>query len=352
MMRAADCSFCQHANPPEAKFCNAGGGPLNLVSCPHCGAVNEIGAIGCHRCAGKLEGRADGPAPPSVRIRRSASGGSGVVAAGAPDALPLTPATSEALDPDAQTFATLQRLRQLLDQSDSDGATDSQGQKIPDPPAPQVARGLAARYPAGSLQYPVSAVTEPAPRRDEPRGARRGPVLVVIGTAVLGVLAASAFYAYRWQADTDALPEAGKAGNAGAPVAAGTIGEIASPADAAPAGSARAAGVPSAVTSPTPAPVRAVPPVLPGTVSAGDAKRPETATPARSPAAATDLRRSGAEARDSSSGVPAAAPPGVPRPRTTEAAAGFELQQPRLGPCTEAVAALGLCTREPAQGRE
>ena len=120
---------------------------------------------------------------------------------------------------------------------------------------------------------------------------------------------------------------------------------------AAPASPTPAAVVAPAV-APSAAPVSTVPPVRPGTAIPGDASRPETGPPARSTAATADQRRSGTEAKDSSSGVAAAAPAAVPRPRTSEAAAGFELQQPRVGPCTEAVAALGLCKREPTQRRE
>jgi hypothetical protein len=350
MMRAADCSFCQHANPPEAKFCNACGAPLYLVPCPHCGAVNETTAIACHQCARKLEVRADGPAPPAARVLRSAGGGARVLAASAPDSLALKPPTSDALDPDAETFATLQRLRQLLEESDPGAAAGSPGQENPAPPVPHVAREPA--NPADAPRYPVSAVTEPTARRHEPRAARRGPLVVVIGAAALAVLAASAFYAYRWVADTRALPMADKARDAGAPVAAGTIGKADSAAAEAPAGSTPATGVTPAATNPIRGPASTIPPVRPGTVDPGDAKRPETGASARLPAAAADPRRGGTEARDSSSGVPAAAPVAAPRSRATEAAAGFELQQPRLGPCTEAMAALGLCTREPAQGRE
>lgn len=346
-MRAADCSFCQHTNPPGSKFCNVCGAPLYLVPCPHCGAVNEFTASACHQCAGKLQGRAEGAAPPASRVRKSAGGGSGASAAGAPESLPAESLTSEELDPDA----TLQRLRQLLDRPDSDAATGSPAHDIPDPPVPHGARGSTESDSAGARRYPVSAVTEPAAPRVGPRIAHRGRSVVMIAAAALGILAASAYSAYRWLADTPAVPAADKAVDAGAPVAKGVVRELGgTPSAAAPVDSTPAAVVTPAVAASTPA--STVPPVRPGTVSPGDADRRGTDPPARSPAATTDQRRSGAEARDSSSGVASAVPAKVPRPRTTEAAAGFELQQPRIGPCTEAVATLGLCTREPVQGRE
>jgi hypothetical protein len=346
-MRAADCSLCQHTNPPGSKFCNVCGAPLYLVPCPHCGAVNEFTASACHQCAGKLQGRAEGAAPPASRVRKSAGEGFGASAAGAPESLPAESLTSEELDPDA----TLQRLRQLLDRPDSDAATGSPAHVIPDPPVPHGARGSTESDSAGARRYPVSAVTEPAAPRVGPRIAHRGRSVVMIAAAALGILAASAYSAYRWLADTPAVPAADKAVDAGAPVAKGVVRELGgTPSAAAPVDSTPAAVVTPAVAASTPA--STVPPVRPGTVSPGDADRRGTDPPARSPAATTDQRRRGAEARAPSSGVASAAPAAVPRPRTTEAAAGFELQQPRIGPCTEAVATLGLCMREPVQGRE
>ena len=44
-----------------------------------------------------------------------------------------------------------------------------------------------------------------------------------------------------------------------------------------------------------------------------------------------------------------ALPAGVKRQKTANAAARTERRQPNLGPCTEAIAALGLCTPEPAR---
>ena len=373
-MRAAECSFCQHTNPPDAKFCNSCGAPLYLVPCPHCGALNEITASACHQCARTLQGRTDLAVPPPPRVRKSAGAGSGASAAGTPDASPR-PLTSEELDSGVQTFATLQRLRQLLDQSDSDATTvnpalgirnlqrlrqlldqsDSDATTvnpalgIPNPPAPRGAHGAAEDDSAGPRRFPVSAVTEPSAPRAEPRAAHRGRLAVMIGAVALGVFAASAYYAYRSVADTRAVPIADKAGDAGAPVATGIVVEP--PVLAAPASPTPAAVVAPAV-APSAAPASTVPPVRPGTAIPGEAGRPETGPPARSTAATADQHRSGTEAKDSSSGVAAAAPAAVPRPRTSEAAAGFELQQPRVGPCTEAVAALGLCKREPTQGRE
>ena len=350
-MRAADCSFCQHSNPPGSKFCNVCGAPLYLGPCPHCGAVNEVTASACHQCAGRLPGRAEGAAPPSSRVRKSAGAGSGAAAAGAPESWPTESLASEDVDPNVRTLATLQHLRHLLDRSDADAATGSPAQGIPDPPVPHGAGGSTERDSADAPRYPVSAVAEPAAPRAEPRIAHRGRSVVMISAATLGILGASAYSAYRWLADTPPVPAGDKAVGAGGPVVKGAVGEP----GGTPTAAAPVSPTPAAVVTPTVAastPAKSVPPVRPGTASPDDASRPGTEPPARSPGATTDQRRSGAEAQDSSPGVASGAPAPVPRPRTAEAAAGFELQQPRIGPCTEAVATLGLCTREPVQRRE
>jgi ribosomal protein L40E len=51
------CRFCEHVNPPDAKFCNACGGALHLVPCSRCGAVNDVTATTCYQCRDPLSGR-------------------------------------------------------------------------------------------------------------------------------------------------------------------------------------------------------------------------------------------------------------------------------------------------------
>lgn len=49
-METTLCSFCKHPNPPAAKFCNACGSSLKLQLCPHCGTIDDIGALTCYKC--------------------------------------------------------------------------------------------------------------------------------------------------------------------------------------------------------------------------------------------------------------------------------------------------------------
>ena len=55
-MSSIGCSFCQHANPAGAKFCNECGAVLRLQPCPHCDAINDRDAARCHHCDATLSG--------------------------------------------------------------------------------------------------------------------------------------------------------------------------------------------------------------------------------------------------------------------------------------------------------
>src|SRR5947207_9420373 len=48
------CRFCDHDNPPDARFCNACGSPLYLKPCPQCEAVNDTAAPQCYQCGAAL----------------------------------------------------------------------------------------------------------------------------------------------------------------------------------------------------------------------------------------------------------------------------------------------------------
>lgn len=50
-----ECPYCAHLSPPQSKFCNDCGAALNLLPCPHCGAINDITLQSdCSRCQGSL----------------------------------------------------------------------------------------------------------------------------------------------------------------------------------------------------------------------------------------------------------------------------------------------------------
>lgn len=347
-MRSTECSFCQHANPPGAKFCNACGAPLYLLPCPQCGAVNDSTATVCHQCAGKLQQPGSRAAPSLPGPRRVAAGGATAAVGGVPDLAP--PGSSiDALAGDARVAATLQHLRQLLDQSDPEAPADAKTGAAPDPPVPLRDRNAAAPRSDEPPQYPVSAVGQPRWVGAEARPERRARRRLFIGAALLGCLVAGYFFylgiAPLAPADTPDRAETG----AGSGVATGTV---LSPPDV-PAGGSPTKSTPAPALTPTRAastPSNDVPVVRPGTARPGDRSAPET-TPSAGPLRADPgQRRGGDDAKDSPPKAAAVVPAPAARPRPTDP--GFELQQPRVGPCTEALAALGLCTREPAQRRD
>lgn len=49
-MLRTECTFCDHVNPPQSKFCNACGAPLHLTLCPNCDALNDKTASACYKC--------------------------------------------------------------------------------------------------------------------------------------------------------------------------------------------------------------------------------------------------------------------------------------------------------------
>ena len=48
------CAFCEHVNPPAAKYCNECASDLQLILCELCSAVNRRGMPQCHKCGGAL----------------------------------------------------------------------------------------------------------------------------------------------------------------------------------------------------------------------------------------------------------------------------------------------------------
>src|SRR5262245_6813086 len=162
---------------------------------------------------------------------------------------------------------------------------------------------------------------------------------VIVGTVALAASVAGGYYAYRGRQAVDASrfgAASGAARGGGGPAA---IGGLVNPSE-----SARGAAPVAADAQPTaPAPDGSAAAMRPGTTAPVEARSAPTPPVAGSSGEAiTSPRRAAAEAK-------APADPAGPRPRT--AAPRVIEQPPRVGPCTEAVAALGLCTPESAQRR-
>jgi Double zinc ribbon len=325
------CPFCERVNPSDAKFCNACGAPLHLRPCPQCGAVNDAAATTCHECAASLSEapkREPPPASPGAQPQRS----------GASSGIETPASEAEALDREATVAATLQELRELLAQTESAAAGHPPDRSAPGAvhkPAADTAKAMAQLLEAAP-SYPAPAVAvaaEPRPVRGRVVLPRRGAIVTVavLLAAVLGYFASG-------QHPTAEVAQT--------PAAAG---EVKGAAPAAETGNPVSLG-PRVEAAPIPsAPAAVVPTVTPGVAPSPQDPRPGTGrAPAQQVNAGATYQREG-------QGGATAAPAALAgqRPRAVEAGTGIERPAPpRIGPCTDAVAALGLCTPEPAQRRE
>ncbi len=319
-IRSDACPFCERINPPDAMFCNACGTPLQLVPCPSCGAVNDPTATSCHQCAAALpENRPGGVARlPSTTEASDAAGSGARTAEGRTQLIAQPSLGADGLDRDARLFATLRELQRLLAQSDTGAVA---GRPDGNSVGAHAARADVRRA-LGSLadalwSYPASVIAgSPSPAiRVGPRVVPRRGLAVIVGTVILAVLAAAGYYAYRERPVLD-VPQV--------PRASGVVKDSGSPA---------ATG---AVVNPS--------------ASAGDGV-PGASTPAL--AATPPVAREAQPIAPAPEGTPTPVPTGIARPRSPDAGPGIlERQPPRVGPCTDGVAALGLCAPEASQRRQ
>jgi hypothetical protein len=328
------CPYCQRVNPPDSSFCNACGAPLHLLPCPHCGAVNDAAATKCYQCAAALrEGPGSAPAASSSGTHPSVAAGSAgtTTAESAPEA--------DALDRDADLLATLQELRQRVAEIDAGtaGRGLDRGGNV-DSSAPDLGPGMAVAPWAAATSYPTPAVALPSAPRPERRIALARSPGMIIGTAALAAVVVAGYYAF----DRGQIVDASKA-----PAAAGEVKDGGDSAEAVPPASPDTT---SAEVAPSGSPAAPLPPVTHGV--APSAQPPTASVVPTQPASAS--RPGGAPQPEGpvTSAAPAAAAASA-RPRPAETSPGIERPPPpRLGPCTDAVAALGLCTPEPTQRRE
>ena len=287
---SAACPVCEHVNPPDSRFCNACGAPLPLVPCHRCGAMNEPTAPRCHQCDAWWPGKA--------------------VARSSPATEASVPAGSGARSAEGRT------------------------QPITRPPVgPQRHR---LNHAARLLSLPLWGL------------------VVIVGTVVLAASIAGGYYAYRGRQAVDASrfgAASGAARGSGGPAATGAL---VNPSESAGSGAPGASSPASAVTPPG---ATDAPPTAPAPDGSAAAMRPGTTAPLEARSATTPpVARSSGEAigspRRAAAEAKAPAEPAAERPRAAGVAAGVIEQPPRVGPCTEAVAALGLCTPpESAQRR-
>jgi hypothetical protein len=315
------CPFCKRVNPSDAKFCNACGAPWHLP-CPQCGAVNDAAATTCHQCSAPLLAAGQGaPEPSPAASQPTRSGAAG------PSALP----EAEALD--ARVSDTLQELRHLPPQTES--AIADRGPDRANPGAsPQLAwDAIKARTPPPPddvivMHYPTPAVTLASELRSLVRSVVLArPTLIVAGALLL---VAAFGYLASGERQTAALPRP--------PAAAGEVKGSGGVAETDSGASLATASEAAPTAAPTPVPV-VTPGVAPNPQPPAAASDTSSPLSAPAPASVAPARQANATAST--------------RPRAPET--GTEIERPaphRIGPCTDAVAALGLCTQEATQRRE
>ena len=353
------CPICGHGNPDDARFCNACGAPLYLVPCSRCGAMNDRASAQCHECGTPLTHRSAGQAtPPGAR--------------GAVASVPLPPAADLARSlagPVADPQEALRELRRLMTTpvAEREGtarrpSVTPEGSSAPEPEAASLAGASAPLPDAGTDVAPTH-------RKAPDTSTRRRPSVWIAAATVIVLAAAAAFYASR--------PQTTPAG-AGAPSTAGEAKEPSSPAGGSPpvnldGAASRAAPVaspPDERAPPTPGAEigRPAPPEAPRAAATGSKALPQPAENGKEPQRDTANQALPPPAPASRAPeTPRAATRTAPRPTTTSpteavllpptpvpggGSGKIEPPPPRIGPCTEALAALGLCNQEPAQRRE
>ena len=321
------CPFCEHINPVDAKFCNDCGAVLHLVPCPKCGAVNDVAATACYRCHMLLKAGVPGHAALPVPATREKSN--------APDIPELAMAQAKHVPAAAKPAPTAAK------------------------PGPVAAKPvIASVVPTAIAKAPVNttsgaaqkAVTKTATMDAASAGPRPSinhrPPLLVIGI-VIAAFALATYYAYRQRTtvtprDAAVAAPVGIAKDATGASSAGAIEKSAAPpvvpTPAATAGDKTGSAIDKKMparevkAAPTMPNSTVVPP--PANVSAMPVTQAAPTATAQ-PAAAT--AENAADAARPARRRPAQIVPD--KPATSSA------------PCTEAVAALGLCTPDPNQRR-
>ncbi len=297
-MLPTKCFFCDQLNPDGARFCNECGSPLYLQQAAQDAAID--------------------PAPAGDRHGRAEPSEEGSATTGLfPGLLYSDYAVDQTSNRGAMSLWRKRRSRSL-----SNGAAWllDQGQRTE------------ATLSAG---FPVK--TEP----------RRG-LWMAAGALALTVVAIPGYYIYRQYAVEKGRDELAPAGQGSAQLTAPPedkpLERAARPTDAAPASET----LPGDSTDDLPAKAEATP--IAGHAVAPPAVTPKT-TERRSKPKATVKQSAGTIAKGARTEMPANSARAVP-PTTTRASTRPRLDTPTIGSCTEAVAALGLCTPGPKQGRE
>jgi hypothetical protein len=323
-----------------------------LAPCPHCGAVNDATATVCHQCAAELPEHetVDEFAAPATAAGKSAAPASTTQSAGGRGGpVPGSTVGADELDSDSSMLAALQELRQLA------AYPESVGSEATGFPGSTATRAETRARPGGRADTaPARPATGLAGSNALSVGTRtptRGRSAVVMGALVLAILGAYGYYAYRQHSVGDVAQHPAASGEVkagGSTIGAGTIVD--------PAPSPITKEVPIAATpAPAATPVADAPRIAPAPESGAPTNRVAGAVPGDARLATTDPAAAAsrpATVQRRAGGDPRSPPEAAPPVARTSPGTGIDRQPPRLGSCTEGVAALGLCTPESTQGRQ
>jgi len=390
-MFLTQCPFCENVNPPNSKFCNACGVRMHAALCPHCGAVNVVTATTCVSCAAPLIetlhtalcprcGAANEPtatvcdkcaadlgsipAPAPISAKQPAAPGKSAPGKSVPvKPAPIAPAEPALTAADDDHFAPT-----LLDESEAslgysvhfgrnhtvtlDPRYDVDASHLHVPPMSVVANAaLPVHQSSGNdhftHSFPFVPLTEPLAIIDARRHRRYA---VVFGVAMLAALAGSTYYVYgeHSMARMSSLlasvrePERPEASSDARPITESDHGtQGAASRGSTTTGAVAAAPVAAIALVPAPAPVAANPQPSHPLTSVPLAERSVGAVDPSSAAGPAPMRQRTNGRAQLGSAEAAAAGAAAPQ-KTSEARS--ERQPQGFGPCTDAIAALGLCT--------
>ncbi len=208
----------------------------------------------------------------------------------------------------------------------------------------------------------TDALTPSSPVAEVPTPLPRWPSRVIVGTAALAAIAVLGYYTYRQRSPVDAPQPPAASSKAIAPAAAGFLDGDAAAGATKSTSAEDAAGLTGPATSPPgtllAAPARAAAnepragrqPVKSQEAKAGEPEpfRPEACTEAAAALGLCATKPVQKKEPETAAAVEAV----IKRPQTTDTGNAGGREPPRPQTCTEAVAALGLCTPKPTQRRE
>lgn len=327
---AVQCPVCDHSNPAGARFCNECGSPVGLRGCPQCDAINERESAFCYKCGAPM-------GDPTSARRAAEPIGTPTSAGGSP----------KCADPGSLQVASYSAVQE------SAGNPDRVTTRPPNVPERAV-RGV-----PGSLVLAVPQAQVRTMTRSPAFGV--GLLLLLFATTVIAVVAhyRSGIVDRAIDAARSVWPIAESAGPGLAAPPTSRASEHVMPSEAS-TGAVVATSAVQAKSEPVNAQREA--PGTRGRVSVEPATRPITSTPGNAPDGQATTARSvsgratpGATSTDARASVaaadirPATGSVVPPARRLASAAAPaaadtLSLSAAPAASCTDAVAAIGLCT--------